>query len=118
MLRPGGILSAVSEYGGIQDTTSTSASGGTPAAFGGGFVPTFLQASSSLVGLSSTFNIIQQGLTANVSCYNYTNPADWYPIDVQEISVNATIEIDGYINGIFPVSNTTLPRMLCNQSMI
>ena len=100
-------------YGGTQNTTSTSASG-TPASFGGGPVPTDLKASSHLAGISSTYNITQQGLTANVSCSNYTNPADWYPIEIETVSVNATFEMDGYVSGIVPVVNTTLPHMICD----
>ena len=101
---------------GPQNALSTSGSG-TPAAFGGGPIPTSLDASAGLTGISRTYNIIQQGLTANVSCFNYTDPAEWYPIEIQVISVNASFEMDGYVSGILPVVNTTLPRMSCNPSM-
>ncbi|KAF8549341.1 hypothetical protein OG21DRAFT_608473 [Imleria badia] len=111
----GGILSAVAGYG-PRNAPSISDSG-SPAAFGGGPVPTNLDASASLTGISRTYNIIQQGLTANVSCFNYTDPAEWYPIDIQAISVNATFEMDGYVSGILPVVNTTLPRMSCNSNI-
>lgn len=111
----GGILPAVSGYGGTQDTTSTSTSG-TPASFGGGPVPTNLNASSGLTGISNTYDIIQQGLTANVTCFNYTDPADWYPFEMQAVSVNATLVMDGYVNGVLPAVNTTVPYMSCNPS--
>ena len=112
----GGILPAVSGYGGIQHTTLTSGPG-TPTSFGGGLVPTNLNAGSDLTGISSTYEIVQQGLTANVTCSNYTDPTNWYPIEILAIPAHATLAMVGYNSGVFPVVNTIIPYMRCNSSM-
>ena len=110
-LRSGGIVPAA--YGINQNSTSTSVFGA-PASFGGGLVPTTLKASSPLLGISRTYNIIQQGLTANVSCYNYTNPADLYPVEIGTDNVTTSADIDGV-----PWSNVigTVPTIACIPGM-
>ena len=107
----GGIVPAA--YGINRNTASTPAFG-TPASFGGGPVPTNLIASSPLVGISRTYEITQQGLTANVSCYNYTGPSDSYPVQIGTDSATTTVDIDGspYLSG-----NATVPTTTCIPSM-
>ena len=107
----GGILPAA--YGINKNIASTSAFGA-PASFSGGSVPTNLIASFPLVGISSTYEITQQGLTANVSCYNYTNPADLYPVEIGTDNVTTSADIDGV-----PWSNVigTVPTIACIPGM-
>lgn len=56
-------------------------------------------------------------MTANVTCSNYTDPTNWYPIEILAIPAHATLAMVGYNSGVFPVVNTIIPYMRCNSSM-
>ena len=105
--RIGGILPAT--YGINQKIISTSAFG-SAVAFGGGLVPTNLQVSPT-VGISQTYEINQQGLTANVSCYNYTTSSS--PVEVGTESATTTTDING---SVWATGNATLPSITCIPS--
>ncbi|KAG8213419.1 hypothetical protein J3R82DRAFT_11921 [Butyriboletus roseoflavus] len=82
----GGVLPAAPSYGGATNNVSLNNTG---LAFAGGLVPTHLDVSypngQVLQGLGQNYTLLQQGLTANVTCHqtnttNFSSP--FYPIPV------------------------------------
>ncbi|KIJ65842.1 hypothetical protein HYDPIDRAFT_27070 [Hydnomerulius pinastri MD-312] len=84
----GGILPAVVSYSGTQQAAPLQNSG---INFSGGLVPANLTASQRISGISSNYTAYQQGLTANVTCAEYTNAADWGGLEISQVSASGTL---------------------------
>ncbi|KIJ65845.1 hypothetical protein HYDPIDRAFT_27073 [Hydnomerulius pinastri MD-312] len=84
----GGILPAVVSYNGTQQAAPLQNSG---INFSGGQVPANISAIQWFSGISSNYTVYQQGLTANVTCAEYTSPADWGGLELNQVSVSGSI---------------------------
>ncbi|KIJ58953.1 hypothetical protein HYDPIDRAFT_44239 [Hydnomerulius pinastri MD-312] len=84
----GGILPAIAPYDGTQQLAPLENSG---INFSGGYVPGNLTASPDHSGISSTYTVLQQGLTANVTCVEYTSAAEWGGLQVEQTSVSGDL---------------------------
>ncbi|KAF9218292.1 hypothetical protein BS17DRAFT_148534 [Gyrodon lividus] len=84
----GGILPAVVSYNGTKRVAPLLNSS---IDFSGGLVPANLTADGKVSGIFSTFAVSQQGLTANVTCTEYTTPVDSGGLSITQTPYNGEL---------------------------